>query len=263
MKEQIAENINKLGRFCGKRDVESLAPDCLERNYGIRQADIMVLFGGSILSGGDVMAQAMKDKVAEKYVIVGGAGHTTESLRQMVHQEYPAILAEGLSEAEIFDRYLDLAYGLRADFLETESTNCGNNITNLLALLEEKKIRFRTIILCQDASMQRRMEAGLRKYVSDQTVLINYAAYQAEVKAEGGRLMYTSGIHGMWDMDRYVRLLMGEIPRLGDDAGGYGPKGKDFIAHVDIPVEITEAFQELQKEYGKQVRVADPRYASR
>ena len=25
----------------------------------------------------------------------------------------------------------------------------------------------------------------------------------------------------MWDMDRYVNLLMGEIPRLRDDGNGY------------------------------------------
>lgn len=30
----------------------------------------------------------------------------------------------------------------------------------------------------------------------------------------------------------------GEIPRLRDDVNGYGPKGKKFIAHVNIPDKV-------------------------
>ena len=79
MKEQIAHYINVLGKFCGKRDLEVLTGDCLQRRFGICQADVMVLFGGSVLQGGDVLVHAMKERIAEKYVIVGGAGHTTET----------------------------------------------------------------------------------------------------------------------------------------------------------------------------------------
>ena len=262
MEGQIAHYINMLGKFCGKRDLEALTGECLQRHYGARRADVMVLFGGSILQGGDVLACGMKERIAERYVIVGGAGHTTETLRQRVRQEYPSLRTEGRSEAEIFQGYLSAVYGLQADYLETESTNCGNNITNLLALLEEKGISFRSIILCQDASMQRRMEAGLRKYVSGEVRIINYAAYEAHVVVKENELAYFSEIHGMWEMDRYVSLLMGEIPRLGDDENGYGPSGKDFIAHVDIPEEVRHAFEELKKRYGNQIREANPRYAS-
>ena len=55
---------------------------------------------------------------------------------------------------------------------------------------------------------------------------------------------------------------MGEIPRLSDAPDGYGPAGKNFIAHVDIPPEVAEAFSELKKEYGGMVREANPMYAS-
>ena len=124
MKEQTAEWINRLGRFCGKRDVPELTPDQLYRKYQIRQADVLVLFGGSILCGGDVLADAMK----------------------------------------------------------------------------------------QDAAMQRRMDAGLRKQNADARI-INFAAYQAEVTVRNGEPEYEKEIWGMWDMDRYITLLMGEIPR--------------------------------------------------
>ncbi len=66
----------------------------------------------------------------------------------------------------------------------------------------------------------------------------------------------------MWDMDRYITLLMGEIPRLSDNADGYGPKGKGYITHVDIPKEAEDAFEELKREYADMVRAANPLYAS-
>lgn len=103
MKEFIAECINILGSFCGKRDVPVLTPEDLSKKYGIEQADVMVLFGGSILCGGDILAHAMKKGIAKKYIIAGGAGHTTETLRIKMHEEFPDIETAGLPEAKIFE----------------------------------------------------------------------------------------------------------------------------------------------------------------
>lgn len=50
----------------------------------------------------------------------------------------------------------------------------------------------------------------------------------------------------LWPIPRFLDLLMGEIPRLRDDAEGYGPKGKGFIAHVDVSREVEEAFELLR-----------------
>ena len=258
----MVESINTLGRFCGKRDVESLDISSLKEKYGIERADVMVLFGGSILAGGDVLGKAIHDGIAATYIIVGGAGHTTDTLRQIVHLEYPSIETAGLTEAEIFQRYLKAEYGCQADYLETKSTNCGNNITNLLSLLHENHIRCRNIILCQDATMQARMDAGMRKYAPDSVRIINYAAYAATVGCNDSGLSYTENIHGMWEIDRYIELLMGEIPRLTDDKNGYGPEGRQFIAHVDIPDNVKSAFEKLKVSYGGRIREANPLYAS-
>ena len=260
--ENIAKNINILGKFCGKRDIAELTSEQLRKSYGIDQADVMVLFGGSIMCGGDVLAEAMKNKIAKKYVIVGGAGHTTETLRVRVKEEFPDIQTKDLAEAEVFANYLKYRYGLEADFLECKSTNCGNNITYLLELLKKNNISFKNIILSQDATMQHRMEAGLRKYVGEDINIINYAVYSAKVIVENSTLTFDREIRGMWEMDRYISLLMGEIPRLSDDENGYGPHGKGFIAHVDIPAEVRNAFQELCNEYSQLIREANPLFAS-
>lgn len=262
MLESIANNINILGDFCGKRDISELTSEQLFKNYRIQQVDVMVLFGGSILCGGDVLAQAMKNHIAKKYVIVGGSGHTTETLRLKMYEEFPNIETTELSEAEVFAEYLKHQYGLKPDFLECQSTNCGNNITYLLDLLKDNGIAFSSIIISQDATMQYRMEAGLRKYVSNNTKIINYAVYSAKVIVDNSALRYEKEIWGMWDINRYISLLMGEIPRLSDDENGYGPKGKNFIAHVDIPSEVRNAFNELCNTYSGLVREANPLYAS-
>lgn len=259
--EYIAQCINTLGAFCGPRDIPSLTPRELKIKYGFEQADLMVLFGGSILCGGDVLAEAMQNRVAKKYIIVGGAGHTTETLRKEVHRLFPELTTAGLPEAEIFARYLKFKYNLEPDYLECNSTNCGNNITYLLDLLREHHLALNSVILSQDATMQLRMAAGLRKYQPEVTI-VNYAAYCANVVVREDKLTYSQVPLGMWEMERYIALLSGEIPRLSDTPEGYGPKGKNYIAPVDIPLEVQSGLKSLKEKYGDIVRKADPKYAS-
>ena len=237
----ISDAINTLSAFLGRRDVPELTQEALGSAYGFSQADVMVLFGGSIIAGGDALAQAIKNKVAKTYVIVGGVGHTTQTLRDTVQKLYPDIPTEGKPEAEIFQAYLQHRHNLKADYLETGSTHCGNNITNLLALLEDNAIPCENIILCQDATMQLRMYATLRKYRPNLRI-INFATYKAQITPD---LTFAGSIPGMWPIDRFVSLLMGEVKRLTDTPDGYGPRGRDFITHVDIPKEVKEAYEDL------------------
>ena len=264
---EIANCINVLGNFCGKRDIGELTAFELIKKYGVEKADVMVLFGGSILAGGDILGNAMKNDVAKKYVIVGGRGHTTASLEEQFYKLYPdsdknSILSE-ISEAEIFRNYLKHKYNLQPDFLEIHSTNCGNNITNLLKLLKEKNITFKNTIISQDATMQLRMEAILKKYLSENIKIINFATYSAKVCVKDEKLCFENYIFGMRDIDRYITLLMGEIARLTDDENGYGPKGAGYTAHIDIPEDVKNAFFVLKQIYGDKVRKANPLYASK
>ena len=257
----VAEAVNRLAAFLGMRDISALTSSALKERYGISRVDVAVLFGGSILAGGDLLAEAMRNGVADRYVIVGGAGHTTDTLRERMREHLRQSVPEGVSEAELFAAYLSELHGLKPDLLECRSTNCGNNITYLLSLLQSEGIPCRSILLIQDASMQRRMDAGLRREASD-ILPINYAAYAVTVRAEGDRLVLDRNPKGMWMLPRYLSLLLGEIPRLRDDENGYGPVGRGFIAHVDIPREIEEAFTLLSQYAGESTRFADPRFAS-
>ena len=57
-----------MGEFCGKRDIEEFTQNVLEK-IGINQADVMVLFGGSIIAGGDILAEAIQNEVAKKILL--------------------------------------------------------------------------------------------------------------------------------------------------------------------------------------------------
>lgn len=203
---------NTLESFLAKADLEEPTKDNLERAFGLKSADVFVLFGGSILQGVDILARAVKEKRAKTYVIVGGAGHTTDTLREIVRTYHPEMETDGRTEAELFDDCLNDTYGLRADLLETQSTNCGNNITLFLELLEDRGINFESIILCQDVSMQRRMTATLEKHVSPNQKIISLPAYRARFEMRDGELGMsdgTRGLQGIWEVRRLPSLLMG------------------------------------------------------
>ena len=90
--------------------------------------------------------------------------------------------------------------------------------------------------------------------------IISYATYSATVIVDGGELRFKDEILGMWNMERYVNLLMGDIARMNDDENGYGPKGKNFISHVDIPSDVMNAYEQLKKVFGNNIREANPLY---
>lgn len=249
----VGQSVNTLVRFCARRDVPELTPAALNG-----QADVAILFGGSILAGADVFAAAMRAGVARRCLIVGGRGHSTDALQAVLRERMGWADAMSMSEAALFDRYLRLRHGLAVDLLEQESTNCGNNVTNALALLTAEGVPHDRLVLVQDATMQQRMDAGFRRHAAASTRIVNYAAHRTFVDEE---LNYQDPPVGMWPLDRYVSLLLGEVPRLTDDEDGYGPAGRGFIAHVDVPSEVHDAADHLRTFTGFAVRTADEKWA--
>lgn len=108
--------------------------------------------------------------------------------------------------------------------------------------------------------MQRRMHATWRRYVGEQ-LIINYAAYRVKVISVNDELQFEKVPLGMWNVERYIKLLMGDVARLQDNAEGYGPKGKNFIAHVDVPEKVLTAFNYLKNYF--EIREANPNYAGK
>lgn len=160
---EVVANLNTIVDFCANRDVGVLNRDAVHEAAD-GPLDVAVLFGGSILAGGDLFARAIADDLAARYMIVGGQGHSTDILRSTMRRRMGWDDVPDQTEATLFDRYLGERYGTHADLMEHESTNCGSNVRNTLALLAARNVPHRRILIIQDASMQRRMDAGFRLY---------------------------------------------------------------------------------------------------
>lgn len=268
--ELLCSAINTMAGFFGKRDLDRLTPASLLKSYGIRQADVFVMFGASIPASYRLYAEAFRQKIAKHYVVTGGIGHTTAMLQRLMqaHPYFSDTDTSQMPEAEIMKAYLGHFFDTSGLLVENRSTNCGNNVTYTLDLLRDRQINWDSIIISQDATMQLRMHAGFLKYCPDKTI-INFAGYRNPVLDIGGTLGvkcplgYKETLWGMWDIERYVNLLLGEYARISDTKDGYGPNGKGYIAHIAIPEEVTEAYHILLEEYGAQaIRTANEAYRS-
>lgn len=238
--------------FLARRDVEELSVERLHKKYQINRAKLLILLGSSLPYSAEVAAQAYKEGIAKEIMIVGGIGHSTEYLKMTVktHSKYHKISVHNKPEAEIFKEILVSYEGIpeEAILLENTSTNCGANAAEALKLLKRLNKHPDSIILIQDPTMQLRTDASFRKEWGEETdtIFINYAPFIPALKYKNGALTIDpEKVEGLWDIERYVSLLLGEIPRLQDNENGYGPKGKGFIIHVDVPTEIEEAYRKL------------------
>ena len=180
--------------------------------------DVMLLFGGSLPDAWDAAAAAVRRGGVGTLVLVGGVGHTTDVLRAMV--------GDGPTEADLMAGYLAREHGVGHVLLERASRNCGENIVLARDVVLGAGLRPRTVALVQDPTMQRRMDA-VHRLVWPEAVAVNRPGPRR------GRFA--------WPHERWVALVMGEVPRLRDEGDGYGPRGRGFHAHVEIPLEVEAA----------------------
>lgn len=243
------EYINQIGKFLAVRDIDELKSETLEKKYSLKKVKLLVLLGNSISYTIKCVAEAYNNGICERILICGGIGHSTKILRNTIrsHEIYKDILLEGQSEADIFEEIMNKYYNIPKDkiLIENKSTNCGDNAKKAIELLDSLSIDYSSVILIQDPTMQLRTYASFLKFTKGKNdmLLINYAPF---VPVVDENLEFTNTeVDGIWTLERYMQLIIGEIPRLKDDINGYGPKGKGFIEHVDIPNSIEEAYGKL------------------
>jgi len=229
--------------------------------YGLTAVDMLILLGSSALPVMEAAASAYRDGLAKELLISGGIGHSTQYLIENIrrHPVYCFVPTEGLSEAEmlaeIMVQYLNVPPTVIR--LETQSTNCGGNAEESYRKLSESGSAPRSLLLLQDPTMQRRTDASFRRVwgTASEVLFVNYAALVPLVEASEDHLTFCNPIcRQIWQMDRFLSLVMGEMPRLIDNEQGYGPRGKGFIAHVDIPAEVLNAYENLLPFYREQIQ---------
>jgi len=254
---QIVDDINNIIIFLSKRDINELSCKSLVDKFGITQVDMIIILGNSIPYIAELGAKAYKSGLAKDIMIVGGIGHSTKYLIQNVLQDndYKDIDVYEKSEADILSRIIVKTENTPKDkiIIEDKSTNCGSNAYEALKILKGKGKIPESIILIQDPTMQLRSQASfLKEWDEEKPLIINYSPFIPQLKVtENGYAYINKEINGLWTKERLIDLIMGEIPRLRDDENGYGPKGKGFITHVDIPEEVVDSYQRLVSYYSE------------
>lgn len=217
------------------------------------RAEVIILAGNAVLSTVEGACQLAKTH-GIPLLITGGIGHSTAYLQQAVarHPRYGVLSTGACSEAAILHAIATAFWHLPDDqiLLETASKNTGENASFARALLDDLALVPQNVILIQDPVLQRRTSATFRqawRNAATPPAFINWPTYIPRlVNTHDGMDFAGVGQHGRWPVDRFLSLLMGEIPRLRDDQHGYGPQGQNFICHVDIPAEVEQAWQMLK-----------------
>lgn len=213
--------------------------------------DLVVLAGNAMLW--TLEGAVRKARATEVPLLIsGGIGHSTRLLVGAVdaHPVYRKALAGQTSEARLLADIAAMFLGMNQSqlLIEDASTNCGENGLFSRRFLDLRGIAARSVLLIQDPLMQRRTDASFRKAWegADCPTFINWPVYVPRLGYRNNKVDYLQAPAGRkWTPDRFVSLLTGEIPRLRDDKDGYGPLGKGFLPHVDIPDEVESAFAHI------------------
>ncbi|MBP1041608.1 YdcF family protein [Vagococcus sp. BWB3-3] len=250
---EFISDLNLISNYLAQRDFPNLNKETLLKQ-GLDGFDLVILFGGAIPAAADVLGELWQAGLVKKIMVVGGIGHTTDHLQAAFQSKIA-----NQPEAILFADYLTATYHVPVDslLLETMSTNCGENVQFALDTLLASDYSPKQTLIMQDAAMQRRMGATFAKiWPTKLTQIYSYAPYLPLFSQSQDSLKLEPTIWGMWEPKRYIELILGEIPRLKDDLQGYGPQGKQFIAHVDIPEKVLRAFERLAHQFPKLVRKA-------
>ena len=115
--------------------------------------------------------------------------------------------------------------------------------------LSELGLEPRSILLFQDPAMQWRTLVTFQKVwqvASYPAIFRSDPTFVPRLEMRDGMVSYAAAMpSGLWSPERFLSLILGEIPRLRDDERGYGPRGRDFIPHVEIPLEIEAAYEHV------------------
>lgn len=248
--------INRLAAFLALDDFADGEP--VEKQVAERGVDCVVLAGNSVLQTAEGAFRLVANGACPILLISGGIGHSTNLLRDTVssHPVYGAIATEGRSEADIFKDMARTFWSIDESriLIDDTSTNCGENASFSRRVLERSGRSIHSILIVQDPTMQRRTDATFRHVWRDKpgTQFFSWPTFTPQVRmAEDGLRFVPESADKAWPMARFLSLLLGEIPRLRDDASGYGPNGKGFIGHVDIPPDVEAAYAILKARAGQ------------
>ncbi|MGG5318071.1 ElyC/SanA/YdcF family protein [Enterococcus sp. AZ072] len=225
------------------------------------ESDTLLIAGNSIPELTEAAADFCQQQSSIKQIIfAGGIGHGTQRLIDSIKKRGPKMTLadwQKKSEAEITAALFDSYYPNHklTFYLDMKSSNTGENARFSRDLFTENQ-RPKSFWLVQDPLLQLRSHVTLAKewhlpqpsiqpVPLEQPVLIGY---------HQGPHFANLAMDNWWSNEYFLSLVIGEVRRLQDTSEGYGPKGANFIPHVDVPKNIVDSYQRCQLLLKKDVR---------
>ncbi|KAE8377094.1 hypothetical protein BDV26DRAFT_282143 [Aspergillus bertholletiae] len=253
-----ATDINLVAEYLSDQQIQDLSSS--------PSVDCIVICASSILYQAEHLFRVLQERPSlSKYLVLcGGVGHSTHFMYDAVahHPRFSHIAQDiqGLPEARVLEKILDTFFDRSAItdggctvLVEDQSTNCGLNASLSRKVLDAAGLQgLKTCIIIQDPTMMLRTKASFQKAYEDALSPPSFMSCPIVVphmqRSDDLQLEYQSLPLGnaWWPLDRFLELIMGEIPRLRDDENGYGPRGKGFILHVEVPEQVEEAWSRLR-----------------
>lgn len=214
--------------------------------------DILILAGHAIIP--NILGALYFARQADMPVLLsGGIGHSTQLLKKAMQESSFIDITgiDGENEAELLSLIASKIFHIPEEkiFIEDRSTNCGQNADFSRDLLVERQYRIKKAILVQDPLMQRRtfetFSFSWQQKNSD-CQFTNWPVFKPKLVMTAAGVKITGAqVPGLWEIERYISMILGEIKRLYDDKSGYGPNGAGFIGHVHMPERVVAAWQRL------------------
>ncbi|KAF2154473.1 hypothetical protein K461DRAFT_293116 [Myriangium duriaei CBS 260.36] len=251
--DDIANDINILTGFICQQDVTKV--------LSTDPADTIIICASQILLQAEHLFESLElnPLITKTVVLVGGKGHSTQAMYGAIaaHPKYHVLAPQltGLPEARmleaILENFFDLAR-IRSQgckiLVEDRSTNCGSNaIFTRQVLKEAGQPSPQSMMLVQDPTMMRRTIESFRKAYGNgpQPSIMGCPVIVPAIRMSNSKIDYDlTGVDAtqLWPINRFLGLVLGELQRLRDTPEGYGPAGKGFIGHVEIPDAVEEAY---------------------
>ena len=242
--EETLEAANLVGQWLALDDLSEQQPE--------PAIDVVVLAGNAVIPTIDT-ACLLAVQSGATLLISGGIGHSTSFLYQAVQQDprYRELPVDGRPEAHILADIAHQFWHIPREQLvvEDRSSNCGENALFTRQTLEARDMVPRCGVVIQDPTMQRRTMATFARIWQDAAAAPQWFStpgFTPRLYNTPQGVAFSHEVDGVWPVGRYLSLILGELPRLQDNPQGYGPRGKGFIVHVDIPAQIVAARERLR-----------------
>ena len=198
-------------------DLAQILWDYHQMNHNLQKADCIFVLGNTDERTIERGIELYHQGFAKQMVIAGGFGKITSKIWKEPEAEKFAKIA------------MQAAVPKESILLETRSTNTGENIQFVRALLKEKGIEYHSFIVVTKPYMERRAYATFKK---------NWA--EKAIQVSSLQVSYTNYIqNGKDPKERIINLMVGDLQRIRI----YPKKG--FQIAQAIPDTVWSAYERL------------------